>query len=563
MWGGSAGGDSAAAVYFANGGDAFANQLTNYGTIASHDQKTGTAIFANGVAFEGTNWGSISGNLHIAHGNVTNQGSGTLNPYDAISLGGGTLTNLGTLDLTGEGDVTRLEGSYAGSGTLAIAADFSGGTADRLVVSGDARVGDTIKVQARTMRNAPVRILSAGGTLTLDPATVTTDSVHLYDFRASAAGQDLSVAPIARFAAKAAGYGANQRAVAANLQSLFDGGASADAAFTRLLGVADDASYAAGLTSLAGQGLGAFGAFRFNSSRAFAANLYGGCQDLHLAHPTVERCGWVRALANSTTQDRSFDTLGYKADAGALQAGLQLPVSDRLAVTGSLAYENSKFNDETGSARITGDSIVGGLGIFYTPARWQLSAGIDLAYGWYNSRRTITLGVSEQADANPEQAQIGGHVRAAVNLVEGRSGFVRPFVEGHVILVSNKAFTETGISPFRLAVEGQSDTALIGAVGIEFGGIVALSPTVSLRPFATAAAAFGNPNDWTTTARFADQPQGNSFNVITAGPGTLGSFSIGADLIGAKNVSFSIQYAPEIGNGFTSHSGTARLTIAF
>ena len=136
-------------------------------------------------------------------------------------------------------------------------------------------------------------------------------------------------------------------------------------------------------------------------------------------------------------------------------------------------------------------------------------------------------------------------------------------MEGHAIHVSNKAFTEGGASPFRLAVDGRSDTALIGAVGLEMGTLVRLNAKVSLRPFASAAVEYGSPRHWTTTARFADQPQGDSFDVRTAGPGTLGKFAIGADLIGLENVAVSIQYVPEVGEGFTSHSGTARLTVTF
>jgi hypothetical protein len=563
VWGGSSGFDAAAAIYFANGGEAFSNQLDNYGTIATHDQQTGTAVFANGAAFVGTNWGSISGNIHIAHGNITNEGSGTIHPYATMDLGGGTLTNRGTLDLTGETDATNLGGSYVGTGRLVLNADFTGGTADKLVVGGDAVVGDTIIVKSGNISNRNVKVLSATGTLTLDRAVSTPDTIHLYDFKATTVGKDLAIAPVANFKAKAATFGANERAVAGNLQSLFDGGASADAAFNRLLMVADDNGYSAGLRSLAGKGLGAFGAFRFNSSRTFAANLYGGCQGFQLDNRTTERCGWARVLANDTTQDAGTDTLGYKANAYALQSGLQLPLAEDLALVASLAYENTRFRDDGGSARITGESIVGGAGLLYTPARWELSAGIDAAYGWYKSTRTITLGVSEQADARPEQSQIGTHVRAAWNLATSGKAIVRPFLEGHAIHVSNKAFTESGTSPFRLAVEGQSDTVFIGTVGLELGTKVALSPTVTLRPFASAALEYGSPRNWTTTARFADQQQGESFNLTTAGPGTLGRFSIGADLIGVKNVAFSLQYAPELGNGFTSHSGTARLSIAF
>ena len=112
-------------------------------------------------------------------------------------------------------------------------------------------------------------------------------------------------------------------------------------------------------------------------------------------------------------------------------------------------------------------------------------------------------------------------------------------------------------------MEAQADTALIGVAGVELGTKLPLSSKVTLRPFASAAIEYGSPRDWTTTARFADQPAGDSFDLTTAGPETLGRFSIGADILGAKNIAFSVQYAPELGSGYTSHSGTAKLTIAF
>ena len=154
-------------------------------------------------------------------------------------------------------------------------------------------------------------------------------------------------------------------------------------------------------------------------------------------------------------------------------------------------------------------------------------------------------------------------MRAAWNLPLGGKTFVRPFVEGHAIHVSNKAFSENGTSPFRLEVEAQADTALVGVAGVEMGTMLPLSATLTLRPYASAAVEYGSPGSWTTTARFAGTPQGNTFDLTTAVPETLGRFSIGADLLGAKNVTFSIQYIPELGSGFTSQSGTAMLTIAF
>lgn len=565
---------NAAGAVFLNGSGA--NGVNNSGVIDASQSAGGYAISTTGWSFLVTNNASgvirgsfgknCAGACSIREDSVSAiENNGSIEAGKVVDLGGGVLTNAGALHIGTVGTVatTTLTGHLVqqASGTLHIDADLAGNKADSLAISGTANIAGTVHVAPTSISNRSMKVLTASGGLTLDPSLAMSDSSHLYDFRSTVSGNDLSVSAVANFKVKATGFGANERSVAGSLQSLFDGGASADNAFTRLLSVADDVGYEAGLKSLAGQGLGAFGAFRFNSSRTFAANLYGGCVGLQLEDRAVDRCGWARVLGNSTTQDAGTDKLGYKADAWGLQMGGQTPLSDELALTGSLAYESSKFRD--GSARITGDTLVAGLGLLYTPARLELSAGIDAAYGWYKSRRTITLGLSEQANASPKQSQLGGHVRLAYNLLDEGRSFVRPFAEGHAIHVSNKGFTETGASPFRLAVEGRSDTAVIGVAGVELGTKVALSEKVSLRPFASAAIEYGSPRDWTTTARFAEQPQGDSFDLHTAGPGTLGKFAIGADLLGARNVTLSIQYAPELGKDFTSHSGTARLTIAF
>ncbi|WP_199554189.1 autotransporter outer membrane beta-barrel domain-containing protein [Sandaracinobacteroides hominis] len=562
------------AIYFDHGGtqDSNNNVLNNWGTINS-GSADGYAVYGNAgyvyITNSGTIWGKIdltdgggSGYLDIiasgfVHSTLINVG----NNCAATTCG---VSNAGTLDMRSASGTARITGDYVGKpgSSLVLAADFAGGKGTQLTIDGDAVIEGMVDVRATSIRNRALTLITSTGTLKLG-ASLQSSGTHLFDYAITTDSKVLQVTPRAHFAERATTLGANEKAVAANLQSLFDGGASADAAFTRLLGVADDAGYAAGLGSLAGQGLGAFGAFRFNSSRTFAANLYGGCPELQLESRTAERCGWARLLVNDTTQKAGTDKLGYTADAWASQKGVQLPLNDDLAIIGSIAYESTKFRDGNGSARISGDSLVGGLGLLYTPAQWELSAGIDAAYGWYKSSWQIMLGLSEQAAAKPEQSQVGGHVRAAINLLDNGASFVRPFVEGHAIHVSNKAFTETGNSPFRLAVEAQSDTALIGVAGVELGTKLPLSTKVTLRPFASAAIEYGSPRDWTTTARFADQPNGDSFDLTTAGPGTLGRFSIGADLLGAKNVAFSVQYAPELGSGFTSHSGTARLTIAF
>jgi outer membrane autotransporter protein len=140
---------------------------------------------------------------------------------------------------------------------------------------------------------------------------------------------------------------------------------------------------------------------------------------------------------------------------------------------------------------------------------------------------------------------------------------VKPFVDGHAIFVSNDAFTESGTSPFNLAVEGRSETALLGGVGTEFGAHYRTSSGTVFHPFVSVAAEFDSAMDWTTTAHFADQPAGAPFSVRTAGPGTLGRLAVGGDVVNSTHWSFSLMYDPDVGHGYTSQAGSARVSYRF
>ncbi len=112
-------------------------------------------------------------------------------------------------------------------------------------------------------------------------------------------------------------------------------------------------------------------------------------------------------------------------------------------------------------------------------------------------------------------------------------------------------------------MDRRSDTTVLGAVGMEFGAHIPVLGRADFHPFVSAAAEFDQDAKWTTTAHFADQPTLQSFDVRTAGPGTVGRFTVGADLINSKNLSFSLSYDPEVGQGYTSQAGTARVSYRF
>ncbi|WP_411850228.1 hypothetical protein ACLB90_15110 [Stenotrophomonas sp. LGBM10] len=543
------------------------NTVTNNGTLYTYGAQTNAvAVYSTAGDTQVINNGTMGGDVLLTNGGGTGcfTNNGQFDAGNSVTVGTCGVTNNGVMDI--RATPLAVQGNLLNNagGRIVVATDFSGKAATPLTVDGDVTIAGQVDVRPTLMRNTTVTLATATGALRLDPTLAAVPNAHLFNYAFDTDGQNLYVTPSALFSAQAAGMGANKRAVGNNLQSIFDSGAAMDTGFTRLSSVTDGAAYERSLAAMSGKALGAFGAYRFNSSRDFAMNLYGGCSSAPLATKSTDTCGWGRVLANGSEQKETNDALGYRVDASAVQAGGQLQLSPDLALTGSIAYENSRLRDADGSARVNGDALLGGVGLLYDAGRLELSGGVDAASGKYHSTRDVAVaGFVDEAKASPTQWQVGAHLRAAYSIPVGTEGFVRPFLEGHAIRVEDKAFTEGGESPFRLAVEGNADTALIGVAGVELGDSIHLRNGVTLRPFASAAAEFGNNRDWTTTARFADQPQSDSFDVTTAGPGTVGRFAVGADLLGSNHLSLSLQYVQEVGHGFTSNTGLARVTYSF
>jgi hypothetical protein len=577
----SANGESAG-IYIDHGGRTITNgnkvsssnnTVTNNGVIKTYGSSVNSvAVYSTGgdtyVYNNGTMWGDVLLTNGGGTGCFSNAKTGTFMSGDSVTVGACPVTNAGTIEIGGPGAVgkTTISGDYVqlAGGKLNIDADLKNGSADALAITGKATVAGTVNVQVLSVSNKPATVLTATGGVSLDPQLKQTDNSVLFDFPITATANQLTIQPIAHLSDAAAGLGTDQKAVAGYLQKLFDGGAAMDAGFTALAHLGTDKDYAASLKSMTGSQLGAFGAFRVNSSRAFANDLYQGCRELTFDRNTQDSCSWARISGSSSDQDARADLEGYHADAYMLEVGGQFGLSDRLALVGSVGSEKSQFHGDDGSSHINGDSAVAGLGLNFANGPLELSGAIDGAYGWYRSYRTITVGTdSEAANATPRQWQLGAHARAGYEVPFAGRTYVKPFVEGHAIRVTNDSFTEDGNSPFRLTVNRRSDTAVLGGGGLEIGTYMPTHLGAELHPFISAAAQFGQHVQWTTTAQFAGQAAGPSFDVRTAGPGTVGRLAIGADLINAKNLSFSLLYSPEVGSGYSSQGGTARISYTF
>ncbi|QXQ08222.1 hypothetical protein KX816_09770 [Sphingosinicellaceae bacterium] len=544
------------------------NLINNAGLIAGIDG-TAAAIAVNSIGGPTTlnNTGSIIGSFlnGAGAGIVNNQAGGVFDARDLISLGvGGRFNNLGTLEVGGAGRsaTTVLTGDFVqgAGGRLVIAADLAGGKSDLLAISGRADIAGTIIVQPTNFGNRTVTVLTAAQGLTLAPDMVAAPRLALYDLPVTVVGNSLQITPKAFFSEGAAGLGRNRQVVADNLQALFDGGASFGAGFGAMGKVSDAAGYARALTSLSAAPLGAIAAFRFATSQSFVGNMASGCA---ASHAVAEDCAWARALGSTTAQDSTADAAGYAVRSYSLQAGRQFRVGDDWSIGGSLAYEHSRFNGDGSDFRIDGDSALVGAHARYRAGPWQLSGALDAGYGWYSSTRTIAVATtSATAIASPRAWHVGVHGNAAYEQPVGACAFVKPFADVHLVYERSGSYSESGPSPFNLAVLSRGQVAPGGAVGIEAGGRVTISDDKVLRPFASAAVAFLG-NDWAAAARYASLPDSApTFQVRTVTPATLGRLSIGAELFG-KTMDFRVEYMPEVGNHYLTHAGMMRLSFWF
>lgn len=539
------------------------NTITNAGTITGAGNLNPTAILSD-AAVKIDNSGTISGAVVTGGNGSVLTNSGVFDPGATIALGvGGRLVNSGTLQVGGTGVIgtTVLAGDLASTGRIVFDADFAGGVGDTLAVSGKADIGNVIAVAPRTMRNARLALVSAAGGLTLAPqlvAEASANQLFLYDF--SSDGTTLFATPQAQFATAASGLGDPQRSVAGHLQSLFDSGEVFDSGFTALAGLASPQDYAATLASLTGQALGGMAAQRYQSSRRFVSDVIDACDT-----DRDSDCAWARFQAGRSTQDETADAFGYQAQFQVFEIGGQRRIGEGLYVAGALAYEHSTLRDGDDSARINGDSMLAAIGLHYRRGGLELVGSLDGGYGWYNSQRQIDVGGdSDVATASPRLWNIGVALAASYRLPLGAAAFVKPFAAVRGTNVEAGGYAEASASPFALEVLPGSDFAASGTIGAALGTSFAVGSGARLEPFVIAAVEFAGATDWQTSARFVGESGAiDPFTVHTRAPGTFGRFGIGAELASGTNFALTLSYNPEVGSGYTTQQGVARLTWRF
>jgi hypothetical protein len=567
VWGGNVGFDQAAAVYFANGGTVdFPNQLINYGNIATHDTVAGTAIFGDGKYFQGTNYGTITGNIHLATGDITNEDGGTIHTYSDVDLGGGQLLNRGTLDLTGEADETTLSGNYLGEAgsRIAVGADFVSGKSDRLTVSRDATVNSGIAVLASTLVPGTLTVLTAAGALDATGVSDATGS-HIFDFTPGISGNAVSITSSAEFLTD--GLTREESGLATHLQRIWDGedpGALAHG-FAALSTIADQPTYAAALDSLISRQVAAIATARFDASRAFVANM-NSCP-VFLGDGLVleeTNCAWARLIGGEVDRNASESSVGFTASTTTLQLGGQYETWDDIFIVGSLAYETGSVDGASASSSADGNVFLGGVGLKYQSGPLLASAIVDFGRGDFDSTRLISIGGETfAAYGSPTASNVGVHGRLSYEFPFERF-YLRPSLDLNASYIRMDGYDESGAGDFDLSVDGVDGWSYAATPMMEIGTRIDLDNGATLRPFLGVGATFTSGTDWVETSRFSSAPaSAGDFTSRIENPDLLGVVKAGIEVMASRNFDATLQYNGAFGSDLSANSGAFKLTWRF
>ena len=553
-----------AAIYIANGGGTDSgnvNTVTNNGTIQTYGTvRNAVAVYSTGGYTEVFNNGTLNGDVLLTNGGGSGcfTNNGNYGGGDQVTVGGCTATNTGTIEAGAAGEISDLtiNGDYDGSGRLLLDADFAREKADRLIVTGDARIADEIAIRSVAMHQGSAEIARVSGALTYGDALRSADA-PLFDYRLAETDGRIRVTPEAAFTSAAADLGRNRRAVAAHLQSLWDDGEDFDAGFTALAAI-DGAAVGATLDQVSGQALGLIGASRYQTSLGFADTIFDGCGGLE---PGGQSCGWGKWVGAWGDQDASGDALGYSTRSSGVEFGGEIGLASGGALGLALGYEDSSAETDGGTGSVDGKAALAGAYGKWEIGDWRLGAAADLGYGWFDTSRRIAFGgLDDEATGSTNGWNAGLHARAAWHREIG-PGYLEPRLDFGLVHVETNGFSEAGPSPFNLDVESASDTVAYAAPALAAGTEFAVGDGAMLRLIGDLGYSFLSNDSWSPAARLVSGAE--SFTAETPVPDRFWTLGLGADLVTAGNITVAARYDAAFGSDYRSNGAELRFEYRF
>ena len=514
------------------------------------------------------NSGTVIGNVALGSGSnaFNNLAGGVFDSGVTVDLGGGTLTNSGTLSPGGLGTVltTALTGNLVQSagGKFAVDVNLAGGTADRLNVSGTASLNGMVVPNLTSIGSIGqvFTILSATGGTTINGLTVLDTAVIDYQLIYPNANDVQLTITSLNFATP--GLTPNQTAVAQHLQGAFLAGGGGLSNLLLFLLNQTPAAFAADLDKLHPEPYLAQAQSLLLSGFDFGNSLFSCPAPSDAGHSVMgeDSCLWVRPNWSVGSYSAQPGYIGFNEKATGITGGVQNMLMPNWYLDLGFGYDRSNIDvDDRSTAR--GDVFHGGAALKYIQGNWLVAGSVSGSFASYDTTR---FGIPTTGSATA-QAQLGTlDFRTRFAYAFGAEAFyIKPMVDFDLVGLWRDAINESGAGPLSLMVQSQTDWMGSVAPAVEFGAQWRQGIYV-WRPYLRVGARFLSQDTLSATALFAGSPAGVSpFTVTTPLDQALAEVSAGFDVWQTDRYSLRLGYNGRFGAHSSMNGGELKLRASF
>jgi uncharacterized protein with beta-barrel porin domain len=575
--------------------------FSNAGSI---EAGSGDALRISGSDIEVSNYGSISGDVRLSNDSgaiFSNFAGAALISGSTFDLGGGTLTNYGTLSPGGTGriETTLLTGSYAqvgaislntaqasgpqngaalAVGTLFVDADWETGHSDRLDITGSAELNGKVIVNALALPDAEDRAnkgLTKSFTILTATEGVTDYGISVTDTAAvdfellfpdvNTVDLQATINFLGNDEVATAALTSNQKNVGTALNQIVgDGG---DPGFVPdLLALGTQAELGAALDQLTPAGDAAQFASAMNTGATFAGQLLS-CRTLGEGNPNAfireGQCLWVRANVRQLDNDGRNGETGFNETATFYSAGAQFDVGGPWRVGAGIGFEDGDVRTRSNAQSETERLHLGAV-VKYNPGPLLLAASLTGGYGWSDNARFVSFGgFTDLATSESEQSFVSGRLTGAYLLSRGH-WYAKPQIDLAWTYLDRDGFTEASSGGSALTVAGNDDTVFSISPSIEFGAEYPLAFGGVARPYVKGGVTWLDTDSFVTSATFAGVgPGAPGFEIGTTIDDLVADLGLGIDFLAESGTVLRVQYDAQFGEQTENHSGSAKLSVPF
>jgi uncharacterized protein with beta-barrel porin domain len=562
------GGSTGAGISFV-GGDA--NTLGNAGTIGATNNMailgtTGNETITNNAT------GIIIGDIDLGAGvnAITNVAGGQIRSGTIVDLGGGTLTNQGSLRPAGVGTIgaTNIVGTLTqtAAGSLDIDLNTATGTNDSIGVSIDANLDGVVTPNLidRSLTVKQFTILSAANALNDNTLTVADTTAYNYTLAFNGNDLVLSVQLLAISPLIASPITPNQSATVAYLDRILDNGPSAAMILflDTIGGLPTEAQLVAALDRLGPATYAGAAGGAVQSSQVFVNSLMSCPTATEPGNLYREgQCYWAQLKGRTTHYDTTDDNVGGREDATGVTGGLQGYIAPNWTLGGAMAYEHAS-TDTNNLASSEGDSLTGGLVAKGLYGNTTLAGSIFAGVGWFDTDRFVTPAV--HASGEHDIGFAGAGLRLSHVMDQG-SWYAKPIVDVGATYVSYGDIQETGAGVANLLVDGENEWVVNVGAALELGSRVMIQPGLMARPYVRFGVIAMSESEFSLTSRFAGAPAAaGTFTVTTGYDDVLADIGAGLDVFAnAAGLSVNLNYDGKLGDNTSSHAAGVKLRMEF